>query len=156
MKVHRKPQPYIYLHCQLDHVAPGLSLLVSVCLFMLPMLVLVDEHAQRRTMYRMNAINQWSNQRHHMTFSHTPMVLPSLSNVLPIMILQNRVVRLNISRQSYTSSYSSASCVLPILHLNLLSSLGKNVARMMVVLLLLLSGDIETNPGPVGEFLCLA
>ena len=156
MKVHRKPQPYIYLHCQLDHVAPGLSLLVSVCLFMLPMLVLVDEHTQLRTMYCMNAISQWSNQRHHMTFSHTPLVLPSLNNVLPIMILQNRVVRLNISRQSYTSSYSSASRVLPILHLNLLSSLGKNVARMMVVLLLLLSGDIETNPGPVGEFLCLA
>ena len=26
---------------------------------------------------------------------------------------------------------------------------------MVVVLLLLLSGDIETNPGPVGEVLCL-
>ena len=26
---------------------------------------------------------------------------------------------------------------------------------MVVVLLLLLSGDVETNPGPVGEVLCL-
>ena len=26
---------------------------------------------------------------------------------------------------------------------------------MVVVLLLLLSGDVETNPGPVGEILCL-
>ena len=26
---------------------------------------------------------------------------------------------------------------------------------VVVVLLLLLSGDVETNPGPVGEFLCL-
>ena len=25
---------------------------------------------------------------------------------------------------------------------------------MVVVLLLLLSGDVETNPGPVGEILC--
>ena len=26
---------------------------------------------------------------------------------------------------------------------------------VVVVLLLLLSGDVETNPGPVGEILCL-
>ena len=26
--------------------------------------------------------------------------------------------------------------------------------RVVVVLLLLLSGDVETNPGPVGEILC--
>ena len=27
--------------------------------------------------------------------------------------------------------------------------------KLVVVLLLLLSGDVETNPGPVGEVLCL-
>ena len=27
--------------------------------------------------------------------------------------------------------------------------------RVVVILLLLLSGDVETNPGPVGEVLCL-
>ena len=27
--------------------------------------------------------------------------------------------------------------------------------RVVVVLLLLLSGDVETNPGPVGEVLCV-
>ena len=39
-----------------------------------------------------------------------------------------------------------------VLHLNLASGLGRRVVGMVLVLLLLLSGDIETNPGPVGEF----
>ena len=46
MNVYRTPQQYIYHYCQLGHVSPGLSLLVSVCIFMLPMLGLADEHAQ--------------------------------------------------------------------------------------------------------------
>ena len=141
MKAYRRPRQYIYHHCQLGHVSPGFSLLVSVCVLMLPMLGLVDEHAQLTVTYRINPINQWSV---HMTFSHTSLVLPSFNNVIPAMILQNRGVKLNIGCSSYTSSQSGVP-------LNLPSGLGR---RVMSILLLLLSGDIETNPGPVGKFLC--
>ena len=152
MKVCRRPRQYIYQHCQLGHVSPGLGLLVSVCVLMLPMLGLADEHAQLTTMYHMNFINRWHVHPCHMTFSHISMVLPSLGNVLPAMILQNRVVRLNIGCPSYTLAQSGVHCVPP--NLNLLSGLGRWVVGVLLGLLLLLSGDIETNPGPVGEFLC--
>ena len=153
MKAYRRPRQYIYHPCQPGRVAPGLGLLVSVCTLMLPMLVLVDEHVQLTTMYHINPVNQWSVHPHHVTFNHTPL-LPSLNNVLPAMALQSRVVRLNIDCASYTSSHSSVHHVPPILHLNLPSGLGRRVVGVVVVLLLLMSGDIETNPGPVGEFLC--
>ena len=151
MKTYRRPRQYIYHPCQPGRVAPGLGLLVSVCILMLPMLVLVDEHVQLTTMYH---INQWSVHPHHMTFNHTPLLLPSLSNVLPAMALQSRGVRSNIGCASYFSSHSGVHHVPPILHLDLPSGLGRRVVGMVVVLLLLMSGDIETNPGPVGEFLC--
>ena len=155
MKAYQRPQQHIYHPCQPGRVAPGLGLLVSVCILMLPMLVLVDEHVQLTTMYHMNPINQWSVIPHHMTFNHTPLILPSLSNVLPAMALQSRVVRSNIGCASYSSSHSGVRHVPPILHLDLPSGLGRRVAGVvLVLLLLLLSGDIETNPGPVGEFLC--
>ena len=154
MKVYRRPRQYIYHPCQPGRVAPGLGLLVSVCILMLPILVLVDEHAQLTTMYYMNPINQWSVHPHHMTFNHTPLLLPSLNNVLPAMALQSRVARSNIGCASYTSSHSGVRHVPPILHLDLPSGLGRRVVGVVLVLLLLLSGDIETNPGPVGEFLC--
>ena len=155
MKVYRRPQQYIYHHCQLGHVSPGLSLLVSLCVLMLPMLGLVDEHAQLTTMYHISPINQWNVHSHHMTFRHTPLVLilPSLGNVLPAMALQNRVVWSNVECPSYTSSQSGVRHILPILHLNLPSGLGR-VVGVVLTLMLLLSGDIETNPGPVGKFLC--
>ena len=102
MKTYRRSRQYTYHPCQPGRVAPGLGLLVSVCILMLPMLVLVDEHVQL-TMYHMNPINQWSVHPHHMTFNHTPLLLPSLNNVLPAMALQSRVVRSNTS-PSYTSS----------------------------------------------------
>ena len=153
MKAYRRPRQYIYHPCQPGRVAPGLGLLVSVCTLMLPMLVLVDEPVQLTTMYHMNPVNQWSVHPHHVTFNHTPL-LPSLNNVLPAMALQSRVVRLNIGCASYTSSHSGVHHVPPIPHLNLPSGLGRRVVGVVVVLLLLLSGDIETNPGPVGEFLC--
>ena len=145
----QRPRQYIYHHCQLGHVTPGLSLLVSVCILMLPMLGLVDEHVQLTTM---DPIKQFHVRPHHMTFSHTPMVLPSLSNILPAMILQNRAMRLNIGCPSYTLSQSGVCHVSPCL--NLPSGLERRVVCMVLVLLLLLSGDIETNPGPVSEFLC--
>ena len=156
MKTCRRPQEYIYYPCQPGRVAPGLGLLVSVCILMLPMLVLVDEHVQLTTMNHMNhmnPINQWSGHAHHMTCPGS-LVLPSLSNVLPSMVLQSRVTRSNIGCASYSSSHSGVRHIPPILHLNLPSGLGRRVVGVVVVLLLLLSGDIETNPGPVGEFLC--
>ena len=157
MKAYRRPRQYIYHPCQLGHVSPGLSLLVSVCVLMLPMLGLVDEHAQLTTMYHMNTINQWNVHSLHMTFRQTPLVLilPSLDNVLPAVALQNRITRSIIGCPSYTSSQSGVYRTLPILHLDLPSGLGKRVVAhgVVLLLLLLLSGDIETNPGPVGEFL---
>ena len=154
MKTYRRPRQYVSHPCQPGRVAPGLGLLVSVCILMLPMLVLVDEHVQLTTMYHMNPINQWSVHPHHMTFNHTPLLLPSLSNVLPSMALQSRVARLNIACASYSLSNSGVCHVPLILHLNLPSGLGRRVVGVVLALLLLLSGDIETNPGPVGEFLC--
>ena len=41
-----------------------------------------------------------------------------------------------------------------VFSIDLPTSLGRKVVGVVLVLLLLLSGDIETNPGPVGEFLC--
>ena len=149
MKVCRRPRHYIYDHSQLGHVTPGFSLLVSVCLLMLPMLGLVDERAQLITMYHMSPINQWNVHPRHMTFNHTPLLLPSLNNVLPAMALQNRVVRSNSGCASYTSPHSGVRHVASILHLNLPSGLGRRVVDVVLNLLLLLSGDIETNPGPV-------
>ena len=154
MKVCRRPRHYIYDNSQLGHVTPGFSLLVSVCVLMLPMLGLVDERAQLITMYHMSPINQWNVHPRHMSFSHTPLLLPSLNNVLPAMALQNKVVRSNSGCASYTSSHSDFPIRSPVLHLNLPSGLGRRVVGVVLVLLLLLSGDIETNPGPVGEFLC--
>ena len=149
MKVYRRPRQYIYQHCQLGHVFPGLGLLVSVCVLMLPMLGLVDEHAQLTTMYHMNTINQCNVHSCHMTFNHTPLVLilPSLHNVLPAMALQNRV---NIKCLSYISSVRHVSLIpAPTVP----TGLGRRVVGVVVLLLLLMSGDIEMNPGPVGEWL---
>ena len=154
MKAYQRPQQYIYHPC---HVAPsgiisGHAVLVSVCLLMLPMLGLVDEHVhvQLTTTDHMSTINQWNVHSHHMTFRHTPLVLklPSFDNVLPAMALQSRGVRSNIMCPSYTS-HSGVPHASPV-------DLGRvvRVVRVMVALLLLLSGDIETNPGPFGEFLC--
>ena len=85
-----------------------------------------------------------------MTFNHTPLLLPSLNNVLPAM-----VVRSNIGCASYSSSNSGVHHVPLILHLDFPSGLGRRVVGVVLVLLLLMSGDIETNPGPVGKSLFL-
>ena len=39
----------------------------------------------------------------------------------------------------------------PCLHPSFASLMGRRAVGLVVVLLLLLSGDVETNPGPVGE-----
>ena len=116
------------------------------------MIQLSAEHLQLATKYHVNPINQWYVHRYHMNISHTPLVLPSLDNVLPAIVLQNSVVRLNIGCP-YTSSRSSIHHIPPSLHLNLLTGLWRNVVAVVLALLLLLSGDIETNPGPLGECL---
>ena len=153
----RKQWQCNYHQCQLGHVTPGTALLISVCILMLPMVELTTEHVQLAITYHMNSINQWYAHQHHVNISHTPLVLPSLgnvlpslSNVLPAIVLQNSVVSLNISSLSYTSSRSSIRHIPPNLDL---SDLGRSVMGVVSALLLLLSGDIETNPGPLGEFL---
>ena len=129
---------YIHRPYQLSHVTPSCALPLAVCILMLPMLVVVNEHMQLATM-------------NSMTFSHTPLVLSSLNNVIPTMILQNRVEQSNIGHLSCSQSHSN------IQHTS--SSIGLKVCsrgRVMIVvmlLLLLLSGDIEMNPGPLGECL---
>ena len=42
-------------------------------------------------------------------------------------------------------------CASPCLRPSFASHMGRRAVGLVVVLLLLLSGDIETNPGPVGE-----
>ena len=139
-----------YHQCQLGHVTPANALLTSVCILILPMVQLTAEHAQPATMYHVNPTNQWYVHRQHMNISHASLVLHSLSNVLPAMVLQNSVV---IKCPSYTSCHFSVCHTPSSLHLHLLSSLGRSVVAVVLALLLLLSGDIETNPGPVGECL---
>ena len=150
MKAYRKytRKQYNYHQCQLGHVTPGNALLISVCILMLPMVQLTAEHVQLATKYV---------DGHHMNISHTPLVLPFLGNVQPAMVLQNSVVSLNIGGcPSYTSSHSSIHHNPPSLHPNLLTGLGRKVMMVILALLLLLSGDIETNPGPLGELFVLA
>ena len=142
MKANRRQQQYFYCHCQLRHLTPGNALLISVCILMLPMVQLSAEHVQLAIKCHAHPINQWQVDPHSMNISHTPLVLPSLSNLLPAMILQNSAV---------------SSCLLPTLsHFSvgyIFASLGRRVVGVMLALLLLLSGDIETNQGPVGECL---
>ena len=143
MKGYRKQRQYIYRHSQLCDVTRSCAVIVGVCILMLPMLELATEHVQLATVYYKNPINQWHVHQRHVTFSHTPL-LPFLSNVLPAMALQNRVTCSNIK----CSSHSRVCHVSP-------TGLGRRVVGVVVFLLLLMSGDIETNPGPVGEWTSL-
>ena len=108
---------------------------------MLPMLELVlTEHVQLATTCYINHVHP-----RHMTFSHTHL-LPFLSNILPAMVLQNKVVWSNIK------CLSSSHC--KVYHVSLSQAptgLMRRVVVVVVLLLLLMSGDIEMNPGPVGE-----
>ena len=146
MKAYRKQRQNVYHHCSLCHVTPSLAILVGASILMLPMLELAAERVELTTMYY---TSHWHVHQRHVTFSHTHL-LPSLNNVLPAMVLQNRVAWSNIKCLSYTSSHSS------IRHVSnspdsTIPGLGRRVVGVVVLLLLLMSGDIETNPGPVGE-----
>ena len=144
MKTYRKQQQYIYRHCQLCHVTTSYAVIVGVCILMLPMLEPATEHVYLTTMYCTNSINRV--HPCHMTFSHTHLLLV-LSHVLPAMVLQNRVAWSNIKCSSDSRvchvSFSSAPTV-P-------TSVKRVVGVVMLLLLLLMSGDIEINPGPFGE-----
>ena len=135
----RRQQQHTFCHCQLGHVIPGHALLVAVCIFMLPMLEVADDHKQLTTTHYSNLTDPCGSR----------LVLPSLNNMLPTMVLQNRVVWSNI-HLSHSLSHSSIRHV--FLKLGLSVSYSLKVVGMVVVLLLLLSGDIETNPGPDGEY----
>ena len=91
-------------------------------------------------------------------------MLPSLNNVLPAIAFENRIAWSNNGYQSthfrvcrvavslVSAAYVSLSRIVP-------TGLGRRVVRVVVLLLLLMSGDIETNPGPVGEcssLMCIA
>ena len=141
MKAYRRQQQYVYCHCQLRCVTCGNALVMSVCISMLPMVQLSAEYVQLATKYQVKPINHL--ELHHMYISHTPLVLFSLNNLLPAMILQNCVVG---SCALPTSSHFNICCIL-----NLSSGLGRRMVGVVFAILLLLSGDIETNPGPVGE-----
>ena len=143
---YRRQQQHTFRHCQLGHVIPGYAILVAVCLFMLPMLEVAVQHKQLTTTHHTNPADLCGG---HVTFSHSHLVLASLDNMLPAMVLQNRIVWSNI-HLSHSLSHSSINRhVFLSLGFNAPSCLKKVV--MVVILLLLLSGDIETNPGPVGE-----
>ena len=150
MKAYRKQRQYIYRHCQLCRVTPSYALIVGVCILMLPMLELATEHAQLTTMYYRNPINHV--HARHMTFGHKPLMLPSLNNVLPAIAFENRIAWSNIG---YQSTHSRVCHVTLSLVSTVPTGLARRVVRVVVLLLLLMSGDIETNPGPVGEWISL-
>ena len=122
------------------HVPEGLNQL-SKCLSKAKTL-----HKQLTTIHHINPSDLCGG---HVTFSHSPLVLPSLNNMLPAMVLQNRVVWSN-THQLNSLSHSSIHHV--FLRLGLSVSYSLKMVGMVMVLLLLLSGDIETNPGPDGEY----
>ena len=147
MKAYQKQRQHIYHHCHLCHVTPTYAVFVGVCVLMLPMLELATKHVQLATMYYMNHMNQWHVAPLHMTLNNTHFshLLPFLNNVLPAMVLQNRVAWSNIKCPS------SHSKVCHVFLSPALTGLGRRVVGVVIILLLLMSGDIETNPGPDGE-----
>ena len=81
--------------------------------------------------------------------AHRKQQQPFLNNVLPAIVLQNRLPWSNIKGPSSHSR---------VCHVSLspaLAGLGRRVVGVVVLLRLLMSGDIEMNPGPVGECTCL-
>ena len=156
MKAYRKQRHYIYRHCQLCHVTPSYALIVGVCIIMLTMLELATEHVQLKSMYCTNSIKHvhpcpvtfshtfHMNLHHCMTFSHTHL-LPFPNNVLPAMVLQNREAWSNIKCPS------SHFRVCQVSHSPAPTGLGRRVVRVVIILLLLMSGDIEMNPGPLSK-----
>ena len=131
---------------QLSHVTPSVAVPLAVCILMLPLLVVVNEHVQL-------TMSDPTFQCGHMTLNTAPLVLPSLDNVLPAMALQNRVARLNTGYASCLSFHSSVHCGSSGMSRRVYFRRTLRVVGVVVALLLLLSGDIELNPGPLGTCL---
>ena len=154
MRASRRPQSHTIntqFQCQLCHVTTGRAFVLAMCVIMLPMLVITAEHAHLTATDHMNSMDQQYIYPHHTTLEHTPLMLPPLNNVLPAMALQNEIVKSNIWCLSRSSSHISVRHVSFSPDFSVPSGLGRMVVGAVVVLLLLMSGDIETNPGPVGE-----
>lgn len=139
----RPPTCHIY---QLSHVPPSFAVPLAVCILMLPLLVVVNERVQL-------AMSDTTFQCGHMTLNTTPFVLPYLDNVLPAMALQNRVARLSTGYASCLSFHSSVHCDSSSMSRRVYFRRTLRVVGVVVALLLLLSGDIELNPGPLSECL---
>ena len=153
VQTHASQRQYVYCYCQQYRLTPGYALLISVCIFILPMLELAAEHVHLTATTNMNSNNHWHIYSHRMTFSHTPLVLPFLNNVLPAMVLQNKpIIRIRCSM--CTSSRFSVLHFPPSPMLTVPFDLWRKIAGLVMALLVLMSGDIETNPGPLGEFVC--
>ena len=154
MRAFRRSQPQCInprFQCQLGHVNPGHAFLLTVCIIMLPMLMVTAERAHIATTGHMNSMDQQCVHPHHMTFKHDSLMIPSLNSVLPAMAIQNEIVKSNIWCLSHSSSHADGCHVSASPAFSIRSGLGRMVVGAVVVLLLLMSGDIETNPGPVGE-----
>jgi len=130
---------------QVGDVTPGNVLLISVFVLLLPMLGLATEHVQLATMYPMKPINQCHVNLCHMTY---PLMMSYLNNTVPAMGIQNGLARSNIRCLSF---HSSTCYVFPSPTLTFPFGLGQTVVLVAVALLLLMSGDVEINPGPVGK-----
>ena len=115
------------------------------------MLVVTAERARLAATDHMSFMDKLCISSRHTTFKHAPFMLPSLENILPAMALQNEIVKSNIWCLSHSSSHTSVGHVSSSPDFSVPSGLGRMVVGAVVVLLLLMSGDIETNPGPVGE-----
>ena len=156
MNAYRRPRQYIYHHWILGRVTPGCAFILSVCILMLPVLELAAEHMEIATGRLNRIINQQHVYPHLKTLSCTPLVIPSLNNVLPAMVLQNSVVKMNMRHpSSHSSVLRFFPLTSPVLPSRLSAAVGKRAVGVVVVLLLLMSGDIETNPGPLSELLVL-
>ena len=154
MRAFRRSQPQCInprFQCQLGHVNPGHAFLMTMCIFMLPMAVIAAEHTQLTMTEPVILFGRWCIHPRHMSLKHTPLKLPSLSNILPVMALQNEIVKSNIWCLSCSTSHASVRRVSFSPGFSVPSGLVRMVVGAVVVLLLLMSGDIETNPGPVGE-----
>ena len=136
-------------------MTPAHAFVLAVCIFMLPMAVVADEHVQLATTEPVILFGRWCVHPRHI-FKHIHFMLPSLNNILPAMALQNVEVMSNIWCLSRSSSHASIRHVSSSPGFSVPSGLGRIVVGAVVVLLLLMmSGDIETNPGPVGEFVLI-
>ena len=156
MRAFQRPQPQCInfrFQCQLSHVTPSYAFLVAMCIFMLAMLVMAAEHAQLVTKDHMKPLDRQHIQLHHTTLKHIPLMLPTLNNVLPAMALQNEIVKSSIWYLSCSLSHANVRRVSFSPGFNIPSGVGRMVEGVVVVLLLLMSGDIEMNPGPVGEYI---